>query len=65
MKNTSKFGRSQFGLRARLSKCAFFKDSVQYLGHIITKKGIQPVEEKVTALVAAPTPESVEQLQSF
>ena len=30
----------KFGLRAILKKCEFFKDSVQYCGHEVTKVGI-------------------------
>ncbi len=29
------------GLKAKLSKCAFFKQEVQYLGHVISSEGVQ------------------------
>ena len=37
----------KFSLRGRLSKCAFFKDSVQFLGHTVNVEGIQLVGKKV------------------
>ena len=55
----------KYGLRARLSKCRFFQDSVEYLGHEINQEGIQPLEKKVSAIKQAPTPKTVEQLESF
>ena len=55
----------KYGLRARHSKCQFFQDSVQYLGHVIDVKGIHPVEKKVEAILAAKPPNNIEQLQSF
>ena len=55
----------RYGLRVRMKKCKFFQDSVEYLGHVIDKEGIHPVEKKVEAIVSAKTPENIEQLQSF
>ena len=55
----------KYGLRARRSKCQFLQDSVQYLGHVIDKEGIHPVEKKVEAILAPKPPKNIEQLQSF
>ena len=52
----------KYGLRGRLSKC---QDSVEYLGHEINQEGIQALEKKVIAIKQAPTPKTVEQLESF
>ena len=52
----------KYSLRARLSKC---QDLVEYLGHEIDQEGIQPLEKKVSAIKQAPTPKTVEQLESF
>ena len=38
---------------------------VEYLGHVLNKEGINPVEKKVEAILAAKPPKNVEQLQSF
>ena len=48
-----------------MSKYHFFQDSVEYLGHEINQEGIQPLEKKVAAIKQAPTPKTVEQLESF
>ena len=55
----------KYGLRVRKSKCTFFQDSVEYLGHVIDKEGVKPVKEKIEAVVAAKSPVNIEQLQSF
>ena len=39
--------------------------SIEYLGHKISDKGIQPTEEKVRAIVKAPAPNNVTQLKAF
>ena len=55
----------KYGLRVRRSKCKFFANSVEYLGHLIDKEGIHPLEKKVEAIISAKTPQNLEQLQSF
>ena len=42
-----------------------FTDKVQYLGHIFDRQGVQPNQEKVRAIIEAPSPKDVKQLQSF
>ena len=37
-------------LFAKFSKCDFFKDKIQYLGHVVTKKGISIDPEKIRAI---------------
>ena len=55
----------QAGFRLKLSKCAFMLPSLEYLGHVISKDGIQPTETKKRAIVDAPTPKNVTELRSF
>eukprot|EP00731_Ephydatia_muelleri_P012306 Em0006g1200a len=50
------------GLKLKRSKCSFMVSTVEYLGHVISEKGIQ---EKTKAIVNAPTPQNVTQLKSF
>ena len=54
-----------FGVVLKLKKCAFLKDSVEYLGHVIDKNGIHTSNEKVLAVKAMPVPKNVSQLRSF
>ena len=46
-------------------KCEFAVPEVQFLGHHVTAEGIQPLQEKVTAVKEHPKPKTVKQLQAF
>ena len=37
-------------LKLKESKCSFLKAHIQYLGHIISGEGIEPVPEKIRKL---------------
>ena len=37
-------------LSMKLSKCHFFSKEIQYLGHILSTKGIQPLPSKTQAI---------------
>ena len=53
------------GLKLRLDKCAFKVRQVAYLGYVIDSTGIHPCGDKVKAIVDAPVPANVKQLQSY
>ncbi|XP_018574611.2 uncharacterized protein K02A2.6-like [Anoplophora glabripennis] len=53
------------GLTVKADKCKFFQDELEYLGHKITKEGIKKTEDKVEAIVAAPTPTNISETRSF
>ncbi|XP_058868762.1 uncharacterized protein K02A2.6-like [Acipenser ruthenus] len=55
----------EYGLRVQKDKCEFFKQSLEYLGHIIDATGLHKSPGKVKAIVDAPAPENVSQLRSF
>ena len=55
----------QAGLRLRKSKCLFFQESLEYLGHVISREGIRPTDERVKCVREAPPPQNKQQLQSF
>ena len=38
------------GLKLQLEKCCFFKKHIQYLGHLISADGIQPLPEKLKSI---------------
>ena len=52
-------------LRLKQNKCKLLSPSVEYLGHRISIKGLQPIDEKVRAIEKSPTPSNVFQLRSF
>ncbi|XP_063362806.1 uncharacterized protein K02A2.6-like [Cydia amplana] len=53
------------GLVLQRDKCEFFKDEISYLGYIINKEGLKKSPEKIKAIVEAPVPTNISQLQSF
>ncbi|XP_053575677.1 uncharacterized protein LOC128664910 [Bombina bombina] len=48
-----------------MEKCQFHKDTIKFLGYIISPKGIQMDPEKLTAIANWPTPTSMKSLQRF
>ncbi|XP_039518223.1 uncharacterized protein K02A2.6-like [Pimephales promelas] len=55
----------EYGLRVRKDKCEFFKQSVEYLGHVIDADGLHKAPSKVRAVLEAPAPQNTSQLRSF
>ena len=52
-------------LYAKLSKCDFYKDIIQQLGHIILEEGISMDLDKIEAIKNCPTPNNVTEVRSF
>ena len=52
-------------LFAKFSKCDFFKDKIQYLGHVVTKEGISVDPEKIRAIEDWLVPKNVMDVWSF
>ena len=55
----------EHGIRLKQEKCSFFKDSVEYLGHCISAKGVHTTKEKTQAILEAPEPKNIQELRSF
>ena len=53
------------GMRLKRQKCRFMLSEIEYLGHKISSRGLQPSEEKVKAMKGAPRPTNLSQLKSF
>ena len=53
------------GMKLKAKKCQFLKGSVAYLGHTISKEGIQPDHERVKAIREKPTPRTQKEVKSF
>ena len=53
------------GLKAKLSKCAFFQKEVHYLGHVISGQGVSTDQGKIEVVANWPVPTTVSELRSF
>ena len=60
------FGRRrQFGVIINPTKSQFGISELQFLGHVVTEKGIKPSPSKVEAIQKYPLPKDVKQLQTY
>ena len=46
-------------LYAKFNKCEFYKDKIQYLGHVISEKGISVDLDKIKSIIDWPVPKDV------
>jgi len=53
------------GLKLKPSKCHFIRQSVEYLGHVITPQGLKANPKQVSAVRDFPVPQSVTQVRQF
>ena len=53
------------GLKIEPSKCKLFRESVPFLGHVISANGVSTDNEKTSALHNWPAPRTLYQLRSF
>ena len=53
------------GLKLKLEKCCFFKKHIQYLGHLISADGIQPLPEKLQSMAKMPAPRNPKEVKQF
>jgi hypothetical protein len=56
---------NQYRVKVNWEKCKWFVPEVQYLGHKLSKKGVEPNYEKIRAISELPPPKNVSQLKSF
>ena len=56
---------SAAGLQLELSKCEFFKSQITFLGHIVSKDGIETDQKKITTIKEWLVPKTVTEVQSF
>ena len=53
------------GLKLKPTKCFFFRDEIEYLGHVVSGKGISTKPKKIEAVTKWPTPKTVYDVRSF
>ncbi|KAL0282098.1 UNVERIFIED_CONTAM: Retrovirus-related Pol polyprotein from transposon [Sesamum angustifolium] len=52
-------------LYAKFSKCEFWMEEIAFLGHIVSKEGVQPDRAKVKAILEWEPPKNVSKVRSF
>ena len=52
------------GLKLKLEKCCF-KKHIQYLGHLISADGIEPLREKLESIAKMPAPKNPKEVKQF
>ena len=52
-------------LCVNINKSLFAKDEVEYLGYALNRKGIKPIDEKVSVILALKSPLNVRELRRF
>ncbi|GFS66777.1 uncharacterized protein K02A2.6 [Trichonephila clavipes] len=52
-------------LKLNLNKSKFFQNEINFLGHRIDSKGLHKTDEKISAVVNAPVPRNVHEVESF
>jgi hypothetical protein len=52
-------------LYANAKKCSFFKESVSFLGHVVSADGISMEQDKVKAIREWPAPTNITGVRSF
>lgn len=55
----------EFGLKLSVEKCVFFQPSVRYLGHVVSRNGVETDPGKITTLTSWPVPKNLKELRSF
>ena len=55
----------EFGRKMKKEKCAFFKKHIQYLGHLVSKEGFEPLPEKLEAIKKMPAPKNSKEVKQF
>ena len=53
------------GLKLKLEKCCFFKKHTQYLGHLISEEGIQPIPVKLESIAKVPASRNPKEEKQF
>ena len=52
-------------LKLKDSKCNYFKTHVQYLGHLVSGKGVKPLLEKLERVKKMPAPTTPREIKQF
>ena len=54
-----------FDLKMKRQKSSFFKKHIQYLGHLVSEQGFEPLPEKLEAIHTMPHPKTAKEVKQF
>ena len=54
-----------FDLKMKRQKSSFFKKHIQYVGHLVSEQGFEPLPEKLEAIRTMPHPKSPKEVKQF
>ena len=54
-----------FDLKMKREKSSFFKRHIQYLGHLVSEEGFEPLPEKLEAVRVMPHPKTAKEVKQF
>ena len=54
-----------FNLKMKREKSSFFKKHIQYLGHLVSEQGFEPLPEKLEAIRNMPHPKTPKEVKQF
>ena len=55
----------EYRLKMKREKCDFFKKHLQYLGHLVSEEGFEPVLEKIKTIKNMPLPKTAKEVKQF
>ena len=55
----------KFRLKMKHAKCSFFKKHIQYLGHLVSERGFEPLPEKLESIHKMPAPRTAKEVKQF
>ena len=55
----------EYGLKMKREKCNFFKKHLQYLGHLVSKEGFEPLPEKIKSIKNMLSPKTVKEVKQI
>ena len=55
----------KFGLKLKCEKCSLFKKHIQYLGHLVSERGFEPLPEKLESICKMPAPRTAKEVKQF
>ncbi|UYV67231.1 K02A2.6-like, partial [Cordylochernes scorpioides] len=56
---------AKYNIKLKKEKCLFLQKEIEYLGNLVTGKGIRPLDHKVQAIQKAKTLTNISELRSF